>query len=760
MRSEIFLYLQLEDPLKRSLSISISIPIYLVLVCNFGGGAIAQTSGAIEGTITLPTGAPAHRVTVVLTALGRTVETDEDGHYRFDDVPAGIYEVLVFQSLLDGVAEGVEVTAGQTRTLDIMMRISPIRVEITVTARGREETTFEAVPSVTSLDAFDLAEAMAPSLGDVLDGQLGVSKRSFGSGNARPVIRGFDGDRILVMQDSMPVGALGSQSGDHSEPVDVSNLERVEILKGPATLLYGSNAIGGVVNAISSHQSFHDQPHTGLTGQVSSSVGTANGQAGSSFNMEYGVGNWAVWTGGGGQRTRDYDTPIGVVKDSRSRITNGSAGFGWFGDRAFASVGYRGTEGRNGIPFVTSFEGEEEVDGGEELDAVNIALRQHTINFTTGVRDLGAVLEEFRLSVNYSDYNHDEVEIFRDGNQAIGTTFENQQIFYRGVFTQRTLGRLSGSFGVSGLIRQFEAAGEEAITPPVDQTNFGAFTLQDVDFERVQLQFGGRVDYNRYEPHGGGFSNRSLTGFSGGIGARFDLWAGGAFVANYTDSFRSPALEELYNLGPHLGNLTFEIGDPNLLRERSHGFDFSLRQESERVRGEVNAFYYDIDDFVFLAPTGAVVDGLTEAEYSQGDVRFLGMELKLDVEVHENLWLNLALDSVDTKLKQNSLPLPRIPPLRGTVGLDLRYVGLSIKPEIVMVDARSDIFTTETPTAGYAVANLKASYTIPRQHFSHHIAMAVFNMSHRLYRNHVSFIKDLAPEIGRGVRLSYAVKFF
>ena len=617
-------------------SFFISIPIYLILVCSLAGGAIAQTSGAIEGTITLPTGDPAHRVTVVVTGLGRTVETDEDGRYRFDDVPAGFYEVLAFQSLLDGAAEGVEVTGGQTRTLDIMMRFSPIRVEITVTARGREETTFEAVPSVTSLDAFDLAEAMAPSLGEVLDGQLGVSKRSFGSGNARPVIRGFDGDRILVMQDSMPVGALGSQSGDHSEPVDVSNLERVEILKGPATLLYGSNAIGGVVNAISSHQSFHDQPHTGLTGQVSSSVGSANGQAGSSFNMQYGVGRWAVWAGGGGQRTRDYDTPIGIVKDSRSRITNGSVGFGWFGDRAFASVGYRGTEGRNGIPFVTTFEREEEGDGGEELDAVNIALRQHTINFAIGVRDLGAALEEFRLSVNFSDYNHDEVEIFKGGDQVIGTTFENQQLFYRGVFTQRTHGRLSGSFGVSGRIRQFEATGEEAITPPVDQTGFGVFTLQDIDFERVQLQFGGRVDYNRYEPQVGGFSDRSLTGFSGGIGARFDLWEGGAFVANYTDSFRSPALEELYNFGPHLGNVTFEIGDPNLRRERSHGFDFSLRQESDRVRGQANVFYYDIDDFVFLAPTGAFVDGLTEAEYSQGDARFLGIELKLDPKQAHN----------------------------------------------------------------------------------------------------------------------------
>ena len=244
------------------------------------------------------------------------------------------------------------------------------------------------------------------------------------------------------------------------------------------------------------------------------------------------------------------------------------------------------------------------------------------------------------------------------------------------------------------------------------------------------------------------------------MGARFDLWDGGAFVANFTNSYRAPALEELYNFGPHVGNLTFEIGNPNLVNERSNGFDFSLRHQEERIRVEANLFYYDIDDFVYLAPTGEIEDGLTAANFAQGDARYLGSEFKLELSLTEHLWLNGAVDAVDTRLRATGGPLPRIPPMRGTVGVDLRYGGLSIRPEVVVADSRDNVFESETSTAGYTVFDLKASYTIPQQHVSHHFSVDFFNIGDRLYRNHLSFIKDLAPEIGRGVRFSYAAKLF
>jgi iron complex outermembrane receptor protein len=762
-----------------------------LLVCILSASAAAQATGAIEGTVTLPTNGPAHRARVLIVDLGRAAETDEDGRYRFDNVPPGTHEVVALQTGLDSVPQIIEIAAGGTGKADILLRITPIRTEITVTATGREETAFQAVQSVTSLDAFDLSESISTSIGEVLDGQTGIAKRSFGTGSARPVIRGFDGDRVLVMQDGVGIGSLGSQSGDHSEPIDPSNIERLEVLRGPATLLYGSNAIGGVVNAISSHQEIDDRPHQGVRGQMSSGFGSTNNQAGGSFNTEIGVRNWMLWVGGGGQRTADYDTPAGIVENSKSRISNGNAGFGWFGNRGFASIDYKGNDGRYGIPFANEFHGHhheegevpgEEVPGeeeAEELEAVDLAFRRHNVRFTGGFRNLGSFFDGFKLSLNYSDWNHDEVETFHTGEQETATTFENQQFSYRGVFTQGGAGALRGSFGFQGAHRSYETAGEESLSPPVDQNSFAVFALEQIDFERIQLQFGGRIETNRFKPlepvlrvhhHEEGeveeepelvqLPNRNFTGASVGIGSRFGLWQDGALVANFTSSFRSPALEELYNFGPHVGNLAFEVGDENLVRERSNGFDLSLRHQSGRIRGEANFFYYDFDNFVYLAPSGEVVDGLTEADFIQDDAHFLGTELKLAVGLHDMLWLNLGMDAVNAELTGTDMSLPRIPPLRGRVGLDLRYAGLSVKPEVVMADARRDVFSTETATAGYAVMNLTSSYTVPRQHFSHHFSVNFFNVGDRLYRNHVSFIKDLAPEIGRGVRLSYAVKFF
>jgi iron complex outermembrane receptor protein len=738
------------------------VAVCLILGFSVMGQAVAQSRGTIEGLVTLPTGEPAHRVTVLISELGSIVETDDEGRYRFEGVPSGTYDLLAFQSVLNAEASAVVVESGQTLVVDMEMRITAIRQEITVTARGREETTFQSVASVTSLDSFDLAESMAPSIGEVLDGQLGVAKRSFGSGNSRPVVRGFDGDRVLVMQDGVSVGALGAQSGDHGEPIDTGSVERIEVVKGPATLLYGSNAIGGVINAVSTHQAFHDQPHQGWQGQISSAFGTANAQAGGSFNAEYGLGPWMIWAGGGGQRTGDYRTPGGVVANSKNRISNGSMGFGWFGPRAFASLDYQANDGRYGIPFATSFHSAEEgVEGEDQPDNVDIAFRRHNFRFTGGVGSLGPVVEAFEFSLNYSDWNHDEVEIFPGDIQNVGATFENQQYAYRGVFTQTRKGNWGGSFGVQGQLRDYLSEGEEALAPPVEQNMFALFALEELDFERVRMQIGGRVETSSYTPAiATGLPDQRFTGFSGGVGTRVDLWAGGAFVANFTSSSRAPALEELYNFGPHIGNLTFEIGNLNLVRERSNGIDFSLRHQQERVQSEVNLFYYDIDNFVYLAPTGAMRDGLIEADYAQGDVRFLGTELKVDLMLHQNLWFNGALDLVDTALVQTDGPLPRIPPLRARVGFDIRFGGVSVRPEVVMADARNDIFSSETPTAGYTLLDLGASYTVPQQHVSHHLSFDFFNIGNRLYRNHLSFIKDLAPEIGRGIRFSYAAKFF
>ena len=712
--------------------------------------ALAQSSGTatLRGTVTLVAGGkPVHNVMITVLQLKRTVTTDDNGQYEFTDLPRGKYDVVAQLDRVPDVVRSADLTSGAA-TLDFQIELSSLREEVTITATGNEQSVSTSIQSVEVLGSIDLAKKSPVSLGEALDGELGVAKRSFGPGTSRPVLRGQDGDRVMVLQDGTRVGGLGFQSGDHAEPVDVLTVERIEIVKGPATLLYGSSAIGGVVNTISGH----DSPHKGLSGYVTGVGGTNGSHAGGSGGFEFGSARWLVWANAGGQRSGDYKTPIGVVENSFSREGSAAAGFGFYPTKGFFSLNYNFNKRRYGIP----------VDPNDpEAEVVELTPRRHGIEFRGGFRETGSFIDAGTFSVQYNNYKHAEIE---SETGELGTVFKNNTFLYQGMFDQRKHARLSGRFGFWGMHRDFAATGEEALAPPTKHNAFAIFGLETLDFEPVSVQFGGRVETNRYHPEAtdarGVLPDRTFTGFSGAAGIRVRTWSRGAFVSNYTHSYRAPSLEELYNLGPHRGNLAFEIGNPNLTRERTDGIDFGLRHSSKRLRFEANGFYYHIRDFVFLAPTGDVEEGLIVGQYDQDNARFVGTEARFETELHPIVWLNLGLDYVNAELTSDNTPLPRIPPLRGRAGLEIRYKGLLLNPEIIMTNHQDRLFPNESRTAGYAVANLSGSYLVSHGHTAHILSFNFFNLGDRLYRNHLSFIKEFAPEMGRGLRITYTLRFF
>ncbi|HVF22844.1 MAG TPA: TonB-dependent receptor, partial [Pyrinomonadaceae bacterium] len=594
--------------------------------------ALAQGNATLRGTVTLgETGKPVHHVLITILQLKRSVDTDEAGKYEFTNVPPGKYDVVAHLDRIPDSVQSIEVTAGADATLDFQIDLAGIREQVTVTATGTEQSLSSSIQSVDVLGSVELAKKSPVSLGEALDGELGVAKRSFGPGTARPVIRGFDGDRVLVLQDGNRAGGLGFESGDHAEPVDVLTVERVEIVKGPATLLYGSNAIGGVVNTISGH----DSPHHGANGYVTGLGSTNSAQAGGSAGFEFGTQRWLVWGNAGGQRSGDYDTPIGEVRNSFSREISAAAGFGFYPEKAFFSFNYNFNKRRYGIPF----------DPNEpDPEIVELNPRRHSIEVRGGFRENPWFFQAGTFSIQYNNYTHAEIQSLTG---ELGTQFKNNTITYQGIFDQRKLGHLSGRFGFWSSHRDFSASGEEALAPPTKHNAFAVFGLQNLDFEKVALQFGARVETNRYRPEvtdaRGILPDRNFTGFSGAAGIRVNTWNGGALVANYSHSYRAPSLEELYNFGPHPGNLAFEIGDPNLVRERGDGLDFGVRHSSKRLRFEANGFYYHIKDFVFLAPTGDVEEGLIVANYDQGVTRYAGTEARVETQLHPAVWLNLGL---------------------------------------------------------------------------------------------------------------------
>ena len=760
--------------------------------------AFAQ-NGTLRGTVTNQiNGAPVAGVSVQISQLRLSTETDEQGVYQFANVPPGRYTVVTHIEGFSDQAKSIVLTGAATGTVDFALSLTTLREEVTVTASGTEESVFESFQSVNSLGSVKIREQASTSIGEVLERESGVGKRSFGPGTSRPVIRGFDGDRVLVLQDGVRNGSLGSQSGDHGEPVDTLNLERLEVIKGPATLLYGSNAIGGVVNAVTTDE---DDAHEGVRGVFTTVGATNNRQGGASGGIEYGYKKFVFNANGNFLREGNYRTPLGEIQNSSSRNYGGNGSIGYFGEKTFLNGSFNFDRRRYGVPFaplfeegvlLTSLTGDpcEPAEGGEDCaydiyavrnrfsrslppvteEQIDLRMRRNNYRLRGGFRNFKGAIPQANFSIDFTDYRHEEIETV-DGIDETATNFFNDVFSYRAVFQQANYKKLSGRFGFEGYRRSYLTQGaEQLVDGRVRQHNFAVFALEELSFNRVAFQFGGRVESNRYRPTNvTAYQNRDFTGFSGAAAARLRLWEGASFIANFTSSYRAPALEELYNEGAHIGTVTFEVGNQNLRRERSNGIELSLRQRLDRIRIDGSFFYYKINNFVFLAPRDAdgdgrvdVEDNLPIADYRQDNSRFIGADVTVDVDINRYLNAFFIADVVKAELRNSNLPLPRITPARARIGLDFRYKGLSVRPEAVFAADKKadDVFPLETPTAGYGLFNINASYTYGTEHYAHIFTMSSFNLGNRLFRNHLSFIKDLAPEPGRGVRFGYTFRFF
>jgi len=737
-----------------------------------------QSLGSVEGQVTLDGGGgPVHGAVVLVVGPGLVALTDTGGSFVIENVPVGDYELLAQREHLTAERQTITVDAGQRTVVDFVLRLSPVHEEVTVTATpGSRATAFEAFNAITTVDSFDIVANPVGTLAAAIEDEPGIGKRGFGPGAARPIIRGFDGDRVMIMEDGVGTGDLSGQSGDHGVTTDPNGLERIEVVRGPVTLLYGSNAVGGVVNAITPHESFRDTRATGTRGQFNFDGGSANEQAGTSASVQHGRGHLTIWASGGARRTDDYSTPEGVIENSATQLSHGRAGLGYFGERLYTSGSVTLENGRNGIPLAGELHGHAEETASalpqEDDLAIGVDSRRRVGRFDLGMRNLtNGLADAFRVVFTSIDWEHDEVETLGQV-QSIGTTFDNRTYVVRAEVDQRPRGALSGTFGVWAKHRNYTAEGEEVLAPPTEQVAFAAFGYEELDFGRYRVQLGGRIERNAYtvsERHGAeapfGLQpsparDRAFTGLSASAGVQADMGANDTLVANVTRSYRAPALEELYNFGPHVGNLLFEIGNPHLDRESILGLDFSLRHQSQRMRGQLNLYSYDIDKFVFLDVGDDVIGGLQVARYVQGDSRFIGFDAKGSLRLGAQVWASLGLGLVDAQLTSTNEPLPRIPPIKGSVSIDLPYRGFTITPELILAAKQTRTFRDETESDGYSVVNIRASHVWPKQHLVHVLSVSAFNLTNELYRNHSSFIKDLAPEIGRGVRVGYSLRFF
>jgi iron complex outermembrane receptor protein len=625
---------------------------------------------------------------------------------------------------------------------------------VSVSPNARSQ--FESYQPTSVLAGQELSRHVEGTVGATLATQPGVAERSLGPGPSRPVIRGLDGDRVLILEDGQRVGDLSSQSGDHGVTVNPASSTRIEVVRGPATLLYGANAIGGLVNVIS--DTIPTERVNGTSGGFSMDFGSAATAGGGAADVTWGNNRWALHASGSGRRSGDVDTPEGEVANTQSRGGAGSLGVAWTGERSYFGGSYGYDDTKYGVPFI---------EGGE----IELTPRRHMAGFRTGIQRLNGPIDSVRVLAGYRRYRHEELE-----GDEVGTRFENDTFDLNLQAHHAKLGRLTGTIGAAILTRDFKAIGEEALSPPVAEKSFAVFAYEEVAWQHFTLQFGARLNHATFRPEGG-LPDRDFTDGSGSVGLLYRPAAANdrlTFALSLAHASRNPALEELYFFGPHSGNFAFEIGNPSLDSERALGVDASVRWQSGRFTGEFTYFRNNIDDYIFRNPISeeefhARYGDLEAGDHDHGDLPIIefvaadsmlqGVEAHADFEALRGFFVELGYDIVRGELREGNRPLPRIPPTRFRGGLRYQKNALQVGGELIAAAKQDRVFGEETPTDGYNLLKLFTAYSFGSDRIMHTITARLDNATNELYRNHLSLIKDFVPEMGRNFKLIYSVRF-
>ena len=624
----------------------------------------------------------------------------------------------------------------------------------------------DEISSPTSVVArATLTQRLRPTLGETLAGLPGVDSTYFGPGASRPIIRGLGGDRIRVLTGGVGTIDASVISPDHAVSLDPLLIDRVEIVRGPASLLYGGGAIGGVVNIIDGRI-----PETLPVAPV---IGRFEVRGNSSADERAGAG---VLTGAAGKfawrldgfrrQTDDVKIPgigptpalaqemiangetvsKGTLINSATKTSGGSAGLNYLGEAGHFGISY------NGFDSLYGTVAEQEV---------TIKLRQRRWDLHGEWLKPVGLLRAAKFNFGHADYQHDELE-----GAALGTRFTNQGYEGRLELLHEKLGAFEGALGFQSTRSDFAAIGEEAFLPPTVTQGNAVFLYEEVASGPVTWQFGARAERQTITPEAGnGFDRRShsLATFTGG--AVWKLNADYALAVSLSANERAPNAQELFADGPHVGTGSYEVGDAALGTEKSVGIDVSLRKRKGFVTGELSLFVNQFNGYIFEQDTG-VLDpdaGLPVFAYVQRDAKLYGGEVELTFHLHESKTMNADLrffaDTVRATNTTDGAPLPRITPVRFGATFDWRTGPWSFNAELRHVANQRRIAPIETATAGYELLSLGASWRFDLGQSKGEIFVRGSNLLNQTARVHASFLKDLAPLPGRDVSLGVRFNF-
>lgn len=657
--------------------------------------------------------------------------------------------------------------------------------ELVVTAIiARSQSDILAGTSVVT--GAELARDLRPTIGETLTRQAGVSATSFGPNASRPVLRGFQGERVRILSDGIGSFDVSNTSVDHAVVINPLTADRIEVLRGPAALLFGSSAIGGVVNVIDSRIP-RQIPQGGFHVDGLATYGSAAEERSAGTRLDVAVSDKVVVhmdasyaktgdlrTGGAlltpalrTQAAASDDRDIAALADLSGTLPN-SAARTWEVAAGAALIGSKGNLGLSisrfdslyGVPIRHALE------AGKEAEAVRLDVAQTRVDIR-GERNFDdGFVESLRLRGGYADYQHNELE--DDG--AIGTTFLHQGWEGRLELVQRERGGWKGAFGAQAVLRDLSINGEEKFLPPISASQFGLFTVQSVDFGALRAEAGARLERASAKARadddlGTPDARRRFTALSGSLGFAYEVASDWRLGINSSYTQRAPSAEELYSNGPHAGTQAFEFGDPDLAKERSTGLELTVRGKGAGYSLSASFYHSWFTDFIYEQPNGIVNDGLPVFEFLQDKARHYGAEFEASVQLGQAAGFTFNLDGLGDvsratiKTLQTSRPAPRIPALRLLGGVEAQSEKIDARLELEWVDGQNRIAPFETSTPGYELVNASIAVRPWGKDKDVSLLLSANNIFDVVARRHASFLKDYAPLAGRDLRVTVRFGF-
>lgn len=652
----------------------------------------------------------------------------------------------------------------------------------------------DVISGVSVLQGEALTQSLRPTLGETLDRIPGVSATSFGPNASRPVLRGLQGERVRILTDGIGAFDVSNTSADHAVVINPLLAERIEVLRGPATLLFGSSAIGGVVNVLDKRipRTIPDEAaHVDMLASYGSAANerSIGGAVDVPVSDKFVVHADASYLKTGNLRVGDFvlapkarltalanigtetedQTAEGInlaanaglkgrLPNSQAETWTAGIGAALITDTGSLGIAYSRYDSLYGIPVRYA------IRPGDEQEGPRLDVVQDRLDLRAEVETGGGLIQSIRARAGFASYRHFELE--PDG--AVGTAFYNKGIEGRVELVQADKGAWKGASGVQYFSRDFNVVGDEAFLPKTSTQQLGLFTLQQLDFGALKLEGGARYEHTVLEAkplidQSQFFSGkRTFDTVSGSVGASYGFAADWRFGVNLSRTVRAPSGEELFANGPHAGTQAFEVGNPDFKTERAWGLEAVLRGKGEGYTFEASAYHNWFSNFIYEDLTGAIVDGLPEFQSNQASARYYGFEIQGTATLASFNGIDVVADGLADYVHasiENVGPAPRIPPLRLLGGVSLNGSKVDVRGEVEWTDSQTRTTAFETQTGSFTLVNAEINVRPWGSQRPLSFTLSANNIFDVDARRHASFLKDFAPLSGRDIRVTARASF-